>query len=77
MKQLHKASSMLEGQMLQDLLQQEGIECFLGGSYLQGAIGELPASGLIRLFVEEDDWSRADRIIKSWMAAPPMHDELG
>jgi hypothetical protein len=42
---------------------------------LQGAIGELPASGLIRLFVEEDNWSRADRIIKSWMAAPPMHDE--
>jgi hypothetical protein len=75
MKQLHQASSMLEGQMLQDLLRQEGIDCFLGGTYLQGAIGELPVNGLIRLFVEEDDWSRAERVIKSWMAAPPIHDD--
>jgi hypothetical protein len=75
MKQLHQASSMLEGQMLQDLLQQEGVACFLGGSYLQGAIGELPANGLIRLFVEVDDWGRADRILKSWMAAPPLPED--
>jgi Putative prokaryotic signal transducing protein len=66
---------MLEGKMLQDLLQQEGIGCYLGGSSLQGAIGELPASGLIRLFVNANDFSRAQYIIKGWMAASPLLDD--
>ncbi len=74
MKQLHQALSMLEAQMLQDLLSQEGIETFLGGAYLQGAIGELPAAGLIRLFVEEENFARAEGIIKSWLAAPPLDE---
>lgn len=54
--------------MLHDLLQQEGITTRIDGAYLQGGIGELPASGLVRLVVEDDDYAQARIIIKRWEA---------
>lgn len=68
MKTLYEPSNALEAQMLHDLLQQEGITTRINGAYLQGGIGELPASGLVRLVVEDDDYEQARTIIKKWEA---------
>lgn len=68
MKTLYEPSNALEAQMLHDLLQQEGITTRIDGAYLQGGVGELPASGLVRLVVEDDDYEQARTIIKRWEA---------
>lgn len=68
MQQLYQASSAVEGHMLAHLLQQQGIEATVLGEHLQGAIGELPAAGLIRLMVTEEDHARAREIIDRWEA---------
>jgi|SRR5688572_22082091 len=52
--------------MLQDLLQQRGIHARLEGAGLQGAIGELPAIGLVRLLVEDEDFAAARAVIDEW-----------
>jgi Putative prokaryotic signal transducing protein len=56
----------LEGHMLQDLLQQRGIHARLEGAGLQGAIGELPTIGLVRLLVEDEDFAAARAVMDEW-----------
>jgi hypothetical protein len=77
MKTLYEPSNALEAHMLHDLLPQEGIPTRVDGAYLQGAVGELPASGLVRLVVEDEDYEQARAVIRRWEAtevadpAPP------
>lgn len=66
MKTAYEPSNALEGHMLQDLLQQRGIAARLEGAGLQGAVGELPAIGLVRLVVEDEDFSEARAVIDEW-----------
>lgn len=68
MKTLYEPSNALEAHMLHDLLQQEGIPSRVDGAYLQGAVGELPASGLVRLVVEDNDYEQARAVIRRWEA---------
>jgi CheY-like chemotaxis protein len=65
MKTLYEPSNAIEAHMLQDLLQQEGISTRIQGAYLQGAVGELPASGLVHLVVEDDDTIR--QVIRAFL----------
>ncbi len=61
--------------MLVDLLKQEGISAEILGEHLQGAVGELPAAGLVRVVVSEADYDAARQVIARWesieSAAPP------
>lgn len=57
--------------MLQDLLRRVHISARVDGAYLQGAMGELPAAGLVRLVVEDEDWTRARAEIERWEAEQP------
>jgi hypothetical protein len=68
MKTLYEPSNALEAHMLHDLLQQEGIATRINGAYLQGGVGELPASGLVHLVVAEEDYERARAVIQRWEA---------
>jgi len=68
MKTLYEPANALDAHMLQDLLKQAGIETRIDGAYLQGAVGELPASGLIRLRVDDADYEQAREVIRSWEA---------
>jgi hypothetical protein len=72
MKTLYEASNAVEGQMLQDLLHQAGISARLDGAYLQGAVGGLPASGLVRLVVDEVDFDKGREVIDRWEATEPV-----
>lgn len=68
MKTLYRASNTLEAHIVLNLLRQMGIEGYISGEYLQGAMGELPAVDLVRVMVHEDDYDDALAIIK---AQPP------
>ncbi len=69
MKTVYEASSAVEAHMLQDLLQQQDIPSHIHGEFLTGAVGELPAAGLVRLVVEDDHYSQARAAIAQWEAA--------
>lgn len=68
MKTVYEAANALEAHMLADVLKQEGITAQVMGSFLPGAMGELPAAGLVRLVVEEDDFDQARAAIGRWEA---------
>lgn len=71
MKTVYEASNAVEAHMIADLLNQEGVKAHVQGEYLQGAIGELPPAGLVRLVVDESEYERARRFIQRWEAAQP------
>lgn len=52
--------------MVADQLEQHHIHAEIFGGYLQGGAGELPASGLVRVMVADEDSDRAGRIVAEW-----------
>lgn len=71
MKTLYQAANGVEAHMILHLLEQEGIAGRVDGEYLQGGIGELPAAGLVRVVVPEEDYAAAKVIVDKWDAAQP------
>ena len=74
MKTVYEASNAIEAHMLLDLLKQEGVTAQIHGEYLQGGIGELPASGFVRLVVEEADYEQARAAIVRWDESQPTEE---
>ncbi len=70
MRRIYEPRDLLEAEMLSGMLVAEGIEAFLAGSHLIGAMGELPAAGLLGLMVPDEDAERApaDRCVQ-WRRA--------
>jgi hypothetical protein len=71
MKNLYEASNAIEAHMIRDLLKQEGFTAYIRGEYLQGAVGEIPAGGLVRLEIDESEYEQAREFIQRWDAAQP------
>ncbi|MBC5764175.1 DUF2007 domain-containing protein [Ramlibacter albus] len=74
MKPVYEAAHGVEAHMIADLLRQEGISGMVQGEYLQGAVGGLPAAGLVRVVVDEADYDLAKKVIDRWSAAQ-VHEE--
>ncbi|MDH5408183.1 MAG: DUF2007 domain-containing protein [Gammaproteobacteria bacterium] len=68
MKFLYSPATNIEAHLLKDILAQEGLTCELRGEYLQGGIGELPPMGIVQLFVADDEYASAEKIVKAWEA---------
>lgn len=66
MKPVFDANNSLEAHLVLGLLKQVGIDGIVSGEYLQGAMGELPAFGLVKVLVAEQDYRRASEIIADW-----------
>lgn len=66
MRSVYEASNSLEGHMIVNLLDQEGITARIDGEYLQGGVGELQALGYIRVMVDEEDYHSAKDIVTQW-----------
>ncbi|OZG75112.1 hypothetical protein BTA51_01605 [Hahella sp. CCB-MM4] len=66
MRHVFEASNMLEAHVVNGMLQAEGINSFVQGDYLQGGIGDLPVSGLVRIAVNDVDYEQARAIIQQW-----------
>ncbi|MNO09708.1 hypothetical protein D3C81_2330660 [compost metagenome] len=54
------------------MLASEGVEAHLGGRDLLGGTGELPASGLLGLAVDNDQAQYARELIAAYNAALPL-----
>ncbi|MBC9251884.1 hypothetical protein A9179_16560 [Pseudomonas alcaligenes] len=72
MQRIYEPQDLLEAELLLGMLASEGVDAHLTGRHLLGAIGELPALGLLGLLVQDDDAEHARRLIAAYNAAAPL-----
>ena len=72
-----RGSDYIQAQLISGLLRDAGIEVFLQGAFLQGGLGELPATGHLSIFVDEADRTAAERIIAAYERGELAIDEDG
>jgi|AntDeeMinimDraft_5_1070356.scaffolds.fasta_scaffold35291_1 hypothetical protein len=65
---LYTADSAIDAHLLEGLLAQAGIRAYIVGEFLQGAMGELPPTGLVQVLVEEDDLPAALETLEAFEA---------
>jgi predicted metal-dependent HD superfamily phosphohydrolase len=75
MKQAYHAANPVDAQLVVDLLASEGIAAFTQGQYLFGAVGELPAGELLRVWVADEDVDRARAGIAGRESQVPLQDD--
>ena len=77
MTPIYFAESPMDAELVAQLLRQAGITAHVLGSDLLGAVGELPALGLVKVWVEDVRVDAARALVADWQAAPvPDEDEL-
>ncbi len=72
MQRIYEPRDLLEAEMLRGMLAAEGIEAYLTGRHLIGAVGELPAAGLLGLMVADEQAGRACELIAEYNGAEPL-----
>ncbi len=72
MQRIYEPQDVMEGELLLGMLASEGIEAYLTGQHLAGAVGELPACGLLGVMVEDAQAHRAQQLIAAYNAALPL-----
>ncbi|HSX70848.1 DUF2007 domain-containing protein [Pseudomonas subflava] len=75
MQRIYEPQDLLEAELLLSMLASEGVEAHLVGRHLLGAMGELPALGLLALVVDDEDAEHARRLIAGYNAAAPLPGE--
>lgn len=63
MKIVYRAENIIDANLVKGLLEREGIQAFVNGSYLQGGVGELPATGLVHVSVADGDFEVARTVV--------------
>jgi hypothetical protein len=71
MTTVFESSIGVEAHMISHLLERAGIANQVLGEYLQGAMGELPPAGLVRVVVEDSRAVEAREVIREWERAQP------
>lgn len=69
MQRVYQPQDLAEAQLLRDMLASEGVQAHVQGGDLLGAVGELPASGLLALWVEDARAQQARALIDAYNAA--------
>ncbi|WPP00689.1 DUF2007 domain-containing protein [Pseudomonas sp. HR96] len=72
MRRVYEPGSLMEAQMLVDMLASEGVQAYLSGGDLVGGMGDLPAMGLLSLNVDNDQAEHARQLIAEYNAALPL-----
>ena len=72
MQRIYEPQDLMEGELLLGMLASEGIDAYLTGQHLAGAVGELPACGLLGLMVEDAQARSAQQLISAYNAALPL-----
>ncbi|MBV1961189.1 MAG: DUF2007 domain-containing protein [Immundisolibacteraceae bacterium] len=75
MVDVYQVGSLLEAQMIVDLLHGEGISAEIGGESLIGGVGELPCEGLLSVRVDEVDQASAMDCLQRWDQNQPQQAE--
>ncbi|GAB2498039.1 putative signal transducing protein [Arenimonas alkanexedens] len=77
MTPVYEAENGIDAQLVCDLLLSAGLQAQVLGADLAGGIGELPAGGLVRVWVAPQQHEQARALIDEWQAGGiPDEDEL-
>lgn len=71
MKTVFQADFGIEARMVLHLLQGAGIQAQVLGEILQGAMGDLPAGGMVRVVVDDTQEAEARALIADWEESKP------
>jgi len=66
LKTVFRANDIVEAHIVAGMLQSEGIKTFVGGHYLQGAVGDLAVQGFADVQVLENDVGLAGTLIAEY-----------
>lgn len=69
MQPVYEADDILDAHIVKGYLEQHGLTVHVSGYYLQGGIGQLPVSGLVRLWVEDGESQQARRLLEAYRNA--------
>ncbi|CAM3814627.1 putative signal transducing protein [Parendozoicomonas haliclonae] len=75
MIKVYSPQNTMEAECLHDMLTSHHIHSHIGGAFLQGATGELPAHDLIGLYTDIADADRAKELIDTWLKAEPVIED--
>ncbi len=74
MLQIYSAENMVDAQLFKDQLESDGIEAIIKGGYLSGAVGELPANGLVTVWIKDDIFeTRARKLLVEFEKQQRQH----
>jgi hypothetical protein len=65
---VYEAENVIDAHLVRGRLAAEGIDAFVRGDFLAGAMGELPVSGLVVVWVLEADLAQAQALLAEWQA---------
>ena len=68
MKIVYQAENILDAHLVKGALETHDIPAFVMGEYLTGALGELPAHGLVALMVADDHVEAAEQFLRTFDA---------
>lgn len=74
MRTVYNAEHLTDAYLVKGMLEDIGIPAFVPGEYLVGAIGELPALGLVAVAVPTGLWSEAHAALQRWTADGMLGD---
>ncbi len=74
MKLLYEAANAVEAHMILNLLEQSGLRGRIDGEYLQGGVGELQATGFVRVMIDENDYIEGRSIVEAWDTKQPVQE---
>lgn len=63
MRIVYNAASIIDAHLFKHALEDAGIDCYVSGEYLSGAMGELPAGNLVTVAVDDEQWEQARKIV--------------
>lgn len=67
---VYRADNMVDAQLVLDELSEAGLHARISGSYLSGAIGDLPAGELISIWIDSDrQVTLARQVVKEFEAS--------
>lgn len=72
---VYEAENVIDAHLVRGRLEAEGVSAFVRGDFLAGAMGELPVSGLLAVWVVEDDFARARMLLDGWREEPGLADD--
>ena len=74
---LYSAEDSIEAHLLRHMLERQGIPCVITGEHLESGMGELPAFGVIDVWVLDENFADADEVLEDFFDTLDGVDEFG
>ena len=66
MEIVYRAGDVTEAEIVRAMLQSHGIDAHVSGYYLQGGVGDLQATDLAKVHVENEDFEKARELVMEY-----------